>query len=536
MSDGLSYLDIASEVNRGDLSALANPYWSPAYPAFIWICMFLLRPSPAWEVPLLQLTNFLMFTLALAAFTVFLRSWTQSIPEFERASSIDKGLITFFSFASFLCFTSYAIPFHLTTPDMLVEATVFIQAAIGCRVTRAGAGWTHFIWLGALLGVGIYVKAALFPLAFAFIALLFVSMAWNSELPRRRQLAYLALTTLIFAVVSMPLIVFMSAQQGRLTAGETGRLNYVWNVDKVTPDHVGWTGDTPPAFGTPLHPPRKLMEVPLVLEFATPVGGTYPLWHSPAYWYAGINPVFNLHNQLLAIRASLHAYLKIAIDLVGFTGGAILLFILGMFKSRKTRRWRFSLLLVGWPLAAIAMYAIVTAEPRYVVAFLLILCLEIYRALIFRVERRVAIGVCAIVLLVALVPLALSVAGSIGSAAQQLHHPKDVGYVIVGKNLGLLGLQPGDQVAVIGYAKNCYYARYARLRVVAQIPTSEEFWRLDSTDEKRVLDRLTSIGVKAVIAVDRPASNQESGWSAVGMNAGASVSARMLQPASDAVH
>src|ERR1700683_3927206 len=35
ITDGLSYLDIASEASSGDLSALANPYWNPAYPALI---------------------------------------------------------------------------------------------------------------------------------------------------------------------------------------------------------------------------------------------------------------------------------------------------------------------------------------------------------------------------------------------------------------------------------------------------------------------------------------------------------------------
>lgn len=34
-SDGVSYLDLASQYARGDLGALANGYWSPLYPMLL---------------------------------------------------------------------------------------------------------------------------------------------------------------------------------------------------------------------------------------------------------------------------------------------------------------------------------------------------------------------------------------------------------------------------------------------------------------------------------------------------------------------
>ncbi len=536
ISDGMSYLDIASEVNRGDFAALGNPYWSPAYPGLIAVFILLFRPSPAWEVPLIQLTNFFIFLLALSTFTLFFRSWTESIPEFEKASDKDKSLLRLFAFASFFCFTFSLIPLQLTTPDVLVEAVVLLLAAWGLRVTRHDAGIKQFIILGALLGAGIYVKAALFPLAFAFIALLFIVLMRRSKLHRSKHLVHLGATALMCGVVATPLIVCMSVEQGRFTTGETGRLNYVWNVDGVTPYHVGWTGDTPAEYGTPLHGPRKLMESPTVLEFATPVAGTYPLWHSPAYWYAGIKPVISLRKQILAIRTSVHQFVKIAVGLGGFVGGAVLLLVMGMRKSKSTRPLRFSPLLVLWPLTALLMYGAVTVEGRYVGAFLLLLCLELYGVLVFRVERRAAIAVCAIALAVTMVPVVISISGSLRASVKQLRNPKDEGYIDVGKNLVSLGLQPGDQVAVIGYAKNCYYARYGRLRIVAQIPNSDEFWSLSEVEAKRVEDRLQSIGVKAVIAVDRPVGNPWSGWTQVGRSEGTAISVHPLGQANVAAN
>ena len=39
---------------------------------------------------------------------------------------------------------------------------------------------------------------------------------------------------------------------------------------------------------TPGHPPRRISEAPLILEFRTPVGGTHPLWYDASYWWDGL--------------------------------------------------------------------------------------------------------------------------------------------------------------------------------------------------------------------------------------------------------
>jgi hypothetical protein len=531
--DCVSYLDIAREVSSGDLTALGNSYWSAAYPALVGVGLFLLRPSPAHEVAVLQLVDFIIFIVTLGAFTLFFRYWARSSTEFEQASTTDKGLFTFFAFASFLWFAFYSIRVTLTTPDMLVASQVLFVAAMGCRVSRPDTGWKQFAGLGALLGLGIYVKAALFPLAFAFIALLFLSLAWTSKIPRRRLLAYLASTTGMCVVVAVPLIVFMSVQAGRFTAGDTGKLAYLWSVDEFKPNAVGWTGGTPPQYGTPLHAPRKLMDNPAVLEFATPVPGTYPLWHSPGYWYAGAKPVFILRKQIDAILRSLEEYRQIAIRAIGFIGGALLLLVLSMVKGKKAHRGRVTFWLLAWPLVGCAMYALVLTFERYVAAFLLLLCLEVYRVLVFRVERRVAVGVCAVALLVAMTPVAELAGKAVVATVRQFRHPVEEEYVVAAGNLQRLGLQPGDKVAFVGFAASCYYAQYDQLRVVSQVVYADDFWRLNEADAKRVEERMASTGAKAVITTSRPASNQEAGWTEVGHLEGNSISVLLLPPAND---
>ena len=182
------------------------------------------------------------------------------------------------------------------------------------------------------------------------------------------------------------------------------------------------------------------------------------------------------------------------------------------------------------------MYMVVRIHPRYVAAFLLILCLEIYRSVVFRVDKRVAVAVCSIALVVAMTPLCLRSARTIATSAMQLRHPVDEDYVVAAQNLQHLGLQPGDRVAVAGFALNCFYARYDRLRIVSQILTPEEFWRLNPGEAKRVEDRLASIGVKALIVYDHPARKLEAGWTDVGAFGGGSLSVLLLPPASDPSH
>ena len=535
-SDALNYLDIASEASQGNLRALGNSYWGPAYPAILAIGLALFRPSPAWELPLMQLVNFLIFILALWTFSLFYRVWSGSNPAADQAGSADTGLSTAFAFGSFLWFTASLIELSLSTPDMLVAAWVFGVAALGSWLSRPGAVLKHFAGLGALLGAGIYIKAALLPLSIAFIGSLFLSMRRTSVIPLRRQLVSLGVSTAMCLLVAAPLISWFSVQKGQFSTGDTGRLAYLWYVDELKPSHAGWTGGTP-EYGTPLHPPRKLMDDPEVLEFATPIPGTYPLNYSQGYWYAGATPVFNLRKQVIALAKSLQTYLEIPILFFGFDGflaGAVLLFVLGRGKSRSAQPPRISLWLVAWPLAACAMYSIVLVEWRYVAVFLLLLCLELYRALASRVERRVASIICALVLLVAMAPLGLLVARSLVKTVAQFRHPADEDWVVVAKNLQRLGLKPGDKLASVGKPLSPFYARYDRLQIVAQIEDPLEYWQMNPAEAKLVENRLASIGVKALVALDRPPGYPEPGWKNVGSYAAGSLSVFLLQPANEA--
>jgi len=73
-----------------------------------------------------------------------------------------------------------------------------------------------------------------------------------------------------------------------LTIGESGRLNYGWEVDGAD-RLVHWQGK-PFDIGKPLHPTTQVFDSPKAFVFPEPIAGTYPPWYDPSYWYAGIDP------------------------------------------------------------------------------------------------------------------------------------------------------------------------------------------------------------------------------------------------------
>jgi hypothetical protein len=64
------------------------------------------------------------------------------------------------------------------------------------------------------------------------------------------------------------------------------------------------------------------------------------------------------------------------------------------------------------------------------------------------------------------------------------------------------GLRPGDEIAYIGYSFGAFFARLARLRIVAEIPDIEadRFWLANHATRSAVVDAIRNTGAKAIIA------------------------------------
>jgi hypothetical protein len=532
--DGLSYLDLASEASHGGPAELVNGLWSPGYPALLGLTLALLHPSPAQEFPLMHFVNFLIFVATLWAFQFFLRHWLSYADTFRPTGDQEKRAVVAFAFCTFLWFMLEYVGLANVAPDLAMAAIVFLAAGITCRLCLPDSGRRYYVALGLALGVGYYAKAPMLPLGLVLLGALFLYPP-GRHVDRRRLLLSLA----VFLLVAAPLTMLLSKRAGYLSFGEAGRLNYGWWVNGLQA-WGGWTGSDqgqpissiaiyglmPPAASTgdsshldgiPEHPPRRLMERPLILEFGTPVKGTFPLWYDPAYWYAGAKVRFDPHQQVAAIKGTLPEYKRIFSQTAAYFGGAIVLWILAARQARFSDFLRESWLWT-WPLVALLMYALVHVEARYVAVFCVLLWVAIYGALMARVNRQTALAVCATVAVTTMIPFTTHIAAATARDARDLLRSTQPDYQIVGARLRNLGLRSGDRLAIVGYPFDPYYAHYAGLRVAAEIPATDEFWNLTPLELESVASRLKEIGVKAVVAENRPASLSPANWQDVSVS------------------
>lgn len=116
-----------------------------------------------------------------------------------------------------------------------------------------------------------------------------------------------------------------------MTFGDSALPNYAWYTG-VPYRH--WQGE-PPGNGTPRHPTRKIFSEPAVYEFAASVGGTYPPWYDPSYWYEGVVPNLSLTKQVQILMSNAKVYRRLLIPYLGvlFVG----LLLLKLLSKKRLR-------------------------------------------------------------------------------------------------------------------------------------------------------------------------------------------------------
>jgi hypothetical protein len=196
--------------------------------------------------------------------------------------------------------------------------------------------------------------------------------------------------------------------------------------------------------------------------------------------------------------------------------GAIVLLALSnratLFEALRKSTW-----LLLWPVLACSAYALIHVEPRFIAPFALLFWLSIYGVLIFRVPGRTRMIILVPVLALAMlftVVVAISGAGTL----RERGVVRQPDYQVVGEALRSAGVREGDYLAVVGNSFDAYYARYARARVVAQIPDADEFRRLSKVEVSAVADHLAAVGVKAIVARNRMESAPQASWREVNAN------------------
>lgn len=531
-ADGISYLDIGDAYWRGDWPTAVNGMWSPFYSWLTGLTLRLFQPSPYWEFTVIQLLNFALYLVALVAFAFFLRELklyremrTNEGDAQSDLSALPEWAWLAFAYALFVWTSLSMNRVARTSPDVLVSALVFVASALLLRIRMRRAGWLTFAAFGLTLGVGYLSKTFMFPLAFVFLAM---SLFAHGNV--RRAVPRVALACFVFLAVSAPFVIALSRAKHRLTIGDTARLNYAWHVNQITP-FIHWQGE-PAGSGTPAHATRKLFDSPALYEFGSPVGGTYPPWDDPTYWYEGVQPRVSLRQQFKAVARNI--ILAYGFLFYRFFPGAIItcLFILFYMSRRRPREIARDVaaywFLLSPALIASGFYLLVHFEQRYFAPFVVLIGLSLFASV--RLPRAPeSKRLVASLVIVALAMFAFSIGyystlelySTVRDLAPGRAAKQDVQWQVA-DGLRHMGVAPDDKIASIGNTMFHAWPRLARVRVVAEIPSRpggdvEKFWAGDAALKSRVIDTFARTGAKAIVAEGVPQWASSDGWQQIGM-------------------
>jgi hypothetical protein len=531
--DGMSYLDVGDSFYRHDWANALNAYWSPLYPWTVGLVLGAAQPSPKWEFPLVHLVNFGVFVVALFAFRFLLHAMlaftSERIPDKPTAdarpddsAALPTWALLILAYAIFLWTALEVERMFEVTPDLAVLACVCLTAGMLLRLRQGGTLW-KFALLGFILALGYWTKAILFPLGFVTLT---AGYLWKRSSPGWGR--GMAVAALVFLCASAPLIFLLSHQKGRFTFGDSGKLNYAWFVSPRT-FWRNWQGQGEgevPGSGTAVHPTRQLLRHPPLFEFDGPVAATYPPWADPSYWNEGLQGHFKLKPQVEVLASTVPSEARLLFrSRPELVAGVIVLALL------SGQLWLAGLREL-WPLLAVSMaglsiYLPLLEHDRHLGGFVLLLFLTLIAAVRLRpgvqgdVRKAGACVAFAVFLVMALGTVDYTVRVLTNHLAIAGSGPNSTWQdLVAAKELRRMGARPGDKVAVIGDGASAYWARLAKLRIVAEImdtsmdrnQDSKQFWDAPEEVQQNVYHMMAQARAKLVVTSCPPYPPAILGW------------------------
>ncbi|MCU1311782.1 MAG: hypothetical protein JWO20_2907 [Candidatus Angelobacter sp.] len=510
--DGISYLDMGDSIVRGDWSTAINGYWSPLYPALLGSALALVKPAMRWEFSVVHLVNLFIYIGALAAFYYYWSQLGAFRPQSDRGNA-DQGSDSVWLLLGFALCTSALlglITVAAATPDLTVAAMVFLAAGLIVSIHPGDRSWGKFILLGLVLGLAYLAKTVMFLLGLLFLlVVLFRARPLRSSLPR----TFLAAS--VFLLVSMPWIVALSHSKGRVTFGDSGGLNYAWQVDHVQRVEIpeqALSGQI-----KLLHPARMIPQTPPIYVMSGWRNVTYPFWYDASYWLDGVRPHFQLRDQLLILPVNIAREITCWAQL---EWGALILLLFLLQGSRSWRRETLYKVAEQWHLlilgtGALVLYSLVHVEPRYLAPFTVLF----WSAFLVCLRKRTDLATRRVLMPIGLVAAILTGVSIFFDSAVESYRMRNLPtdgsvHYQVAEGLRRMGIKPGDEVAYIGDTYYAGWARLLRVSVIAEIPLADEsrFWADDPSEKTRILEELAATGAKIVISDAAPAPDPASQW------------------------
>jgi hypothetical protein len=532
-SDGVSYVDMARAVAQGHWQAAINAYWSPGYPVLFSCWLRILKPSAYHIILAVRLFTLLSLIAALASFEFFRRTVLQH--RHQRASKeakLSDWSLTVVGTVLFFWTTCWLTPPSINSPDIFVLSVCLLAGAMSLRIVDRPDGWLDYAALGLVLGLGFLMKAVMFPLSFFFLG------AVAASVPGKRAATRMMVTLGVLFLVAGPFLLALSRKSGYPTFGAAGPIAYAQTVNGAETRGY-WRGEEP-GTGAPAHPIRRLMDSPVLYEYAMPEGGSLPLWLHHAYWYEGVRPHLDLRKQLHVIHRHLDAYFA----LLGLPLGPLIaaFFLLVFLEGNPTEfLHRFSTEAVLWvpALAGFGIYALVNVEGRFLGGLLILLWAALWLAL-SRPEGTLGEALDRNISLVVAVLLGVQIVAAVGHSLARIAAGNPFPDWAVAAQLNRKGVQPGDKVCYLGDPVwDDAWALLAGVQIICNLPATiiepswsprpfassgpqtewhwnvPEFWATSPLLRARILETMRRAGARAVVARNVPRVARQEGWKQV---------------------
>jgi hypothetical protein len=455
----------------GSWDSLLNGVWNPLYPSILANVLCVLRPHPYWESTVVHAVNFFMFCVALVSFEFFLCQLRRS----HGKDVLPSWAWTILGYSLFFWSCALAIGTWILSPDLLVASGLFLASGLLVRISVNETGWSTYALLGLVLGLSYLAKSPMLPLGSILIAAAAV-------LGGRRMLPRVALSAVLFVSIGTLYFVPLSKKLGRLSFGDSGRFNYI--------AYVGSAGQATQS-------PSVLFESPLVYGYEAPVAGTFPLHYELTYWVEGLRPRLDLSAQIAALKQNAHICYEIFFSPFHF--GLLVTFLTLHIYSGGSVRRLFSYWFLTLPaILALAMFALVHMEPRYVSPSIALLWLGLFSTIKVDSGRlvRSVFGAAVGGVLLAITP---ATRWQLENLVQQAVHQD----WLAAEGLSRLGLVAGDSVAVVYSPQkphHYYWARLAKVRVLAEVAERDSFWGAEEGTRDQINRVLSEAGIQALVA------------------------------------
>jgi hypothetical protein len=507
--DAVSYLDLSDRALAGDWAGVVNPHWSPLYPLLLALGRALVGEGRGRELAAAHLVNLVLFLAALWAFDR-LSGKLQA----RSQGALPGGIAAALGSMLFLWTSLQWLGLAGVSPDLGVLFFALAAASLALGIGDGEGTWRRGVGLGALLAAGYAMKAILLP----FGVVLFLALAAGGR-RRRRRLAAVGAGLATLVLLAAPLIWAVSRQAGRFTISDSGRLNYGWFIGGL-PRFAHWQGEEG-CCGRPLHPTRRLAEPVPVFEFRAPVGGTYPPWYDPSYWYRGYRPRFDAGAHLSRLGATGREVLGILLG-ARSPGGwwvAALLVLVVAARPRGAAPAGVGPVMVA-SAAVLGAYLPLVVSARYLPPFVVLLLLPLLLNLkppASWLAARWFRGALAALAAVWLVGAAWAMAADAVGWVEERRQGGTLDEQVAA-GLRRAGVEPGSDLAFVGPAIDQYWPRLLTSRLVAEVREQDRaaFWDLDAGARERVMATLEGLGVAAVVTDQAPPQARLEGWEPLG--------------------